>query len=163
MLDTNIVLNHQKRPSHVAGVDGGHQFYSRAEMVVVGLHCHWLIGIDNMGVEKLKKMEEYKNHTFLIAISIVMSGQYEDDLDNSDDVIYTGQRGNDLLGNKSQVADQVMERGNLALKNNIEQKVPVRVIRGLKCPSSYSGKVYTYDGLYHVGKFKLNIELPIYS
>ncbi|KAF6156723.1 hypothetical protein GIB67_010995 [Kingdonia uniflora] len=29
---------------------------------------------------------------------------------------YTGQGGNDLLGNKSQMADQKLERGNLALK-----------------------------------------------
>ncbi|RZC91601.1 hypothetical protein C5167_027665 [Papaver somniferum] len=148
----------EKRPSKrpdlkaitEASIDVGHQFYSRAEMVVVGLHSHWLNGIDYMGVGKFKKMAEYKNWTFPIAVSIVLSGQYEDDLDNSDDVIYTGQGGNDLLGNKSQIADQVMKRGNLALKNNIDHKVPVRVIRGLKCPSSYCGKVYTYDGLYNV-------------
>lgn len=129
MLDKNTVLNRQKQPGHLAGIDVGHQFYSRAEMVVVGLHSHWLNGIDYMGVGKFKKMAEYKNWTFPIAVSIVLSGQYEDDLDNSDDVIYTGQGGNDLLGNKSQIADQVMKRGNLTLKNNIDQKVPVRVIR----------------------------------
>ncbi|KAI3847899.1 hypothetical protein MKX03_026138 [Papaver bracteatum] len=150
MLDTKTVLNPQKRPGHLPGIDVGHQFYSRAEMVVVGLHSHWLNGIDYMGVGKFKKMAEYKNCTFPIAVSIVLSGQYEDDLDNSDDVIYTGQGGNDLLGNKSQIADQVMKRGNLALKNNIDQKIPVRVVRGQKCPSSYCGKVYTYDGLYNV-------------
>ena len=41
---------------------------------------------------------------------------YEDDLDNSENVIYTGQGGHDLLGNKHQIRDQKMERGNLALK-----------------------------------------------
>lgn len=41
---------------------------------------------------------------------------YEDDLDNSEDIIYTGQGGHDLLGNKRQIKDQKMERGNLALK-----------------------------------------------
>ncbi|XP_026432555.1 histone-lysine N-methyltransferase, H3 lysine-9 specific SUVH4-like [Papaver somniferum] len=149
MLDENTILYPDKRPGHLPGVDVGHQFYSRAEMCVVGLHNHWLNGIDFMGA-KFKKVAEFKNYTFPVAISIVLSGQYEDDLDNSDDVIYTGQGGNDLLGNKSQIADQVMKRGNLALKNNIGQNVPVRVIRGLKCPSSYCGKVYTYDGLYNV-------------
>ncbi|KAI3976169.1 hypothetical protein MKX01_022091 [Papaver californicum] len=152
MLDTNTILYPHKRPGHLPGVDVGHQFYSRAEMCVVGFHNHWLNGIDFMGI-KFNKMAEFKNYTFPIAISIVLSGQYEDDLDNSDDVIYTGQGGNDLLGNKSQIADQVMKRGNLALKNNIGQKVPVRVIRGLKCPSSYCGKVYTYDGLYNVVEY----------
>ncbi|KAI3982140.1 hypothetical protein MKX01_019046 [Papaver californicum] len=117
---------------HVTGVDVGHQFYSRAEMVVVGLHSHWLNGNDFMGA-KFKKMAEYKNYTFPIAVSIVL--------------------GNDLLGNKCQIADQEMKRGNLALKSNIEQNVPVRVIRGLKCPSSYCGKVYTYDGLYNVVRY----------
>ncbi|MCL7051067.1 hypothetical protein MKW94_025750, partial [Papaver nudicaule] len=152
MIETSTILYPEKRPGHLPGVDVGHQFYSRAEMVVVGFHNHWLNGIDFMGT-KFRKKAEFKHYTFPIAISIVLSGQYEDDLDNCDDVIYTGQGGNDLLGNKSQIADQVMKRGNLALKNNIEQKVPVRVIRGLKCPSSYCGKVYTYDGLYHVVEY----------
>lgn len=45
-----------------------------------------------------------------------MSGMYEDDVDNSADVVYTGQGGNDLLGNKRQIGDQVLARGNLGLK-----------------------------------------------
>lgn len=48
-----------------------------------------------------------------------MSGMYEDDLDNSEDVVYTGQGGNNLLGDKRQFQDQVMLRGNLALKVHI--------------------------------------------
>lgn len=51
-----------------------------------------------------------------LAVSIVLSGQYEDDQDNYEEVVYTGQGGNDLLGNKRQIKDQVMERGNLGLK-----------------------------------------------
>lgn len=46
----------------------------------------------------------------------MLSGQYEDDVDNSDEIVYTGQGGNDLLGNKRQIKDQVMHLGNLALK-----------------------------------------------
>lgn len=61
-------------------------------------------------------LQEYSGYTFPLAVAIVLSGQYEDDLDNSEDVVYTGQGGNNLLGNKRQVQDQVMERGNLALK-----------------------------------------------
>jgi euchromatic histone-lysine N-methyltransferase len=45
-----------------------------------------------------------------------MSGGYEDDVDNSEDVVYTGQGGNDLLSTRKQVKDQKMEKGNLALK-----------------------------------------------
>lgn len=51
-----------------------------------------------------------------IAVVIVMSGQYEDDLDNSEDVVYTGQGGNKLCGNRRQFRDQVLEKGNLGLK-----------------------------------------------
>lgn len=35
----------------------------------------------------------------------------------------------------------------------MEQKLPVRVVRGHKCQNSYVGKVYTYDGLYMVTMF----------
>lgn len=48
-----------------------------------------------------------------------MSGMYEDDLDNSEDIVYTGQGGHNLLGDKRQIKDQVMLRGNLALKVHI--------------------------------------------
>jgi hypothetical protein len=45
-----------------------------------------------------------------------MSGIYEDDLDKADEIIYTGQGGNDLLGNHRQIGSQQLQRGNLALK-----------------------------------------------
>ncbi|XP_073000412.1 histone-lysine N-methyltransferase, H3 lysine-9 specific SUVH4 isoform X1 [Typha latifolia] len=149
MLESKTVLYPVKRIGHLPGIDVGDQFFSRAEMVVLGMHSHWLNGIDYMGQE-FKKMEEYKNYTFPLAICIVLSGMYEDDLDNSEDIIYTGQGGHDLLGKKQQICDQKMERGNLALKNSKENYVPVRVIRGHVSPSSYCGRVYTYDGLYKV-------------
>ncbi|KAL5707685.1 [histone H3]-lysine(4) N-trimethyltransferase [Ranunculus cassubicifolius] len=151
MMETETILYQKKRFGELPGVDVGHQFYSRAEMVVVGLHSHWLNGIDFMG-QAYKKLEEFKRHDyeFPLATSIVLSGIYEDDLDNSEDVVYTGQGGNNLLGDKHQMSDQVMLRGNLALKNNMTHSVPVRVIRGHACAHSYTGKVYTYDGLYKV-------------
>lgn len=40
----------------------------------------------------------------------------------------------------------------------MEQSVPVRVVRGHKCQSSYVKKVYTYDGLYMVTTFKAKNE-----
>lgn len=60
--------------------------------------------------------EKYKRYTLPLAVSIVMSGQYEDDVDNKEEVIYTGQGGHDLLGDKKQIKHQVLLRGNLALK-----------------------------------------------
>ncbi|KAK9678085.1 hypothetical protein RND81_11G187000 [Saponaria officinalis] len=145
---TGRVLYPEKQFGAIPGVDVGHQFFSRAEMVAVGFHSHWLNGIDFMGQKYCKgKLSKY---AFPLAVAIVMSGQYEDDLDNSEDVIYTGQGGNNLLGDKKQVEDQKMLRGNLALKNNMLEGLPVRVIRGHCSKSSYVGKVYTYDGLYNV-------------
>ncbi|KAJ8773101.1 hypothetical protein K2173_028278 [Erythroxylum novogranatense] len=114
MMETNAVLYPEKRIGELPGVDVGHQFYSRAAMVAVGFHSHWLNGIDYMG--QAYKRGEYGNYTFPLAIAIVISGMYEDDLDNAEDVIYTGQGGHNLTGNKRQIQDQVLERGNLALK-----------------------------------------------
>ncbi|XP_021866538.1 histone-lysine N-methyltransferase, H3 lysine-9 specific SUVH4 isoform X2 [Spinacia oleracea] len=148
MMNTGKVLYPSKRFGAIPGVDVGHQFFSRAEMVAVGFHSHWLNGIDYMGTSY--STGEYSEYTFPLAVAIVLSGQYEDDLDNSEDVVYTGQGGNNLLGDKKQNKDQKMLRGNLALKNSMEQDLPVRVVRGHSSKSSYVGKVYTYDGLYKV-------------
>ncbi|XP_062230233.1 histone-lysine N-methyltransferase, H3 lysine-9 specific SUVH4-like isoform X2 [Phragmites australis] len=149
MQETNAVLYPEKRIGHLPGIDVGDQFYSRAEMVVLGIHSHWLNGIDYMGV-KYEGKEEYKNLTFPLATCIVMSGIYEDDLDKADEIIYTGQGGNDLLGNHRQIGSQQLKRGNLALKNSRDNGNPIRVIRGHVSKNSYTGKVYTYDGLYKV-------------
>ncbi|KAJ7971785.1 histone-lysine N-methyltransferase, H3 lysine-9 specific SUVH4 [Quillaja saponaria] len=147
MMGNKEILHPEKRIGSIPGIKVGHQFYSRAEMVAVGFHSHWLCGIDYMGQSYSKG---YSNYTFPLAVAIVLSGMYEDDLDNAEDVVYTGQGGHNLTGNKRQNRDQVMERGNLALKNCVEQSVPVRVVRGHESSSSYCGKVYTYDGLYKV-------------
>ncbi|XP_039114745.1 histone-lysine N-methyltransferase, H3 lysine-9 specific SUVH4 [Dioscorea cayenensis subsp. rotundata] len=152
MIEDQTVLNHQKRIGSIPGVDVGQQFFSRAEMVVLGLHGHWLNGIDYMG-QGYSKLEMYKHLTFPVAVCIVLSGMYEDDTDNADEVVYTGQGGHDLLGSKHQISDQKMARGNLALKNNADTGVPVRVVRGHESTNSYCGKVYTYDGLYQVIKW----------
>ncbi|KAJ4729557.1 histone-lysine N-methyltransferase, H3 lysine-9 specific SUVH4 [Melia azedarach] len=150
MMKNNEILFPQKRIGDVPGVNVGHQFYSRAEMVAVGFHSHWLNGIDYMGISY---QGEYKMYTFPLAVAIVLSGMYEDDLDNAEDVVYTGQGGHNLTGDKRQIRDQVLERGNLALKNCVDQSLPVRVIRGHDSSSSYTGKVYTYDGLYKVVQY----------
>lgn len=41
------------------GIQVGHQFYSRAEMVVVGFHSHWLNGIDYMGQSYAKVVLQF--------------------------------------------------------------------------------------------------------
>ncbi|GMN49368.1 hypothetical protein TIFTF001_018536 [Ficus carica] len=122
-------------------------------MVAVGIHGHWLGGICRIGETEGKKDFKDSGYIFPLAVAIVLSGQYEDDVDNSEEIVYTGQGGQDLLGNKRQIKDQVMKSGNLALKNNMNQLLPIRVIRGNKCPNSITGRVYTYDGLYKVVQY----------
>jgi hypothetical protein len=76
-----------------------------------GIHCEF-ISLIILGLLQA----EYRNFTLPLAVSIVLSGQYEDVVDKLEEVVYTGQGGNDLLGNKRQIKDQVMCHGNLALK-----------------------------------------------
>ena len=67
------------------------------------------------------KLQEYNNYTFPLAVAIVLSSMYEDDLDIVKDVVYTGQGGHNLIGDKSQIRDHVLERRNLALKVCIQK------------------------------------------
>lgn len=59
------------------------------------------------------------------------------------------------------VCDQVLKKGNLALYNNYERKLPVRVIRGHSVLGSNGPGLlgYTYDGLYRITGCKFNLGL----
>ncbi|XP_068643019.1 histone-lysine N-methyltransferase, H3 lysine-9 specific SUVH4-like [Aristolochia californica] len=153
MKQSNAIL-YPKGIGSLKGIDVGHRFFSRAEMVVVGLHDHWMNGIDFMGAS-YGKFFEYRHYRFPIAVSVVISGQYEDDLDNLEEVIYTGVGGNNFMRSDHQNLVQKLTGGNLALKNSMEQQIPVRVTRGhvSKSNLSYVGKLYTYDGLYRVVEY----------
>ncbi|XP_069677651.1 E3 ubiquitin-protein ligase UHRF1-like [Periplaneta americana] len=107
------------------------------------------------------------------AYSIVLSGGYEDDVDNGDEFLYTGSGGRDLSGNKrtaDQSCDQTLTRLNkaLALNCNAELNVkgaeaknwkggkPVRVVRNYKLSkdSKYAPDIGNrYDGIYKVVKY----------
>lgn len=154
MKENNEILFPEKRIGEIPGVHVGHQFHSRAEMVAVGFHNHWLNGIDFIGQSCSNvHSSSSSGYKFPVAISVVISGMYEDDVDQAEEVVYTGQGGNDLNGGKRQFQDQKLERGNLALQNCVKQGVPVRVTRGLRIgKGKNSPKVYIYDGLYMVTK-----------
>ncbi|GLJ26399.1 hypothetical protein SUGI_0508940 [Cryptomeria japonica] len=151
--DNNLYVNMGKQiVGVVPGLEVGDQFHYRIEFCIVGLHRQIQAGIDFL-----------KQKNVQVATSIVASGGYEDDLDSGHVLIYTGQGGNNYRGDKRQTEDQKLERGNLALKNNIGLKIPVRVIRGIK--KKHFGNegnkerrknkvsvLYTYDGLYDVEK-----------
>ncbi|KAE8077189.1 hypothetical protein FH972_015777 [Carpinus fangiana] len=122
----------------VPGVEVGDEFHYRIELNSVGLHRPSQAGIDFL-----------KHGGEILAISIVSSGGYGDDLDNSDSLTYTGQGGN-VMNTDKEPEDQKLERGNLALKNSMHKRNPVRVIRGSE---SSNGKIYIYYGLYLVEKY----------
>lgn len=94
------------------------------------------------------------------AQSVVLSGGYEDDLDEGDWFLYTGSGGRDLSGNKRtskvQSFDQTFDNMNLALRLSCEKGLPVRVVRSHKEKrSSYAPGIETpvrYDGIYRIAK-----------
>lgn len=112
----------------------GQIFSSRKELSKSGLHAPTMAGIwgrENEG-----------------ACSIVMSGGYEDDIDNMDCISYTGHGGQDSPGGK-QVRDQQFVRGNKALQISFENNLPLRVTRVHQLPNGPEVG-YRYDGLYYI-------------
>ncbi|GMJ06084.1 hypothetical protein HRI_004277600 [Hibiscus trionum] len=129
----------------VPGVEVGDEFQYFVELNIVGLHRPSQAGIDYV-----------KQGERTVATSIIASGSYEDDLDNSDVLWYMGQGGNVMQKGKDP-EDQKLERGNLALATSKVVKNPVRVIHGETRSSGLSEgrcKAYVYDGLYWVEEFK---------
>lgn len=137
----------------VPGVEVGDEFQYRIELNIIGLHRPTQGGIDYL-----------KQNGEILATSIVASGGYDDNLDSSDVLTYTGQGG--LKAGSKEAEDQKLERGNLALMNSIHAKNPVRVIRGetldtrkakgsdtRKAKGSDYARKYVYDGLYMVERY----------
>lgn len=123
----------------IAEVSVGATFRDRRELASAGIHRPFQAGISGVASTG--------------AESIVLSGGYEDDLDLGDEIVYTGQGGNDL-NTRGQVADQELTRGNAALKTSCELGLPVRVVRGSGADSPYAPRAgYRYDGLYRVESY----------
>eukprot|EP00092_Neocalanus_flemingeri_P024497 GFUD01026565.1.p1 GENE.GFUD01026565.1~~GFUD01026565.1.p1 ORF type:complete len:605 (+),score=218.89 GFUD01026565.1:105-1919(+) len=106
--------------------------------------------------------------------SLVLSGGYEDDVDDGEEFTYTGSGGRDLSGNKrtaEQSSDQELTRTNAAIARNCDCKFddekggeakdfskgrPIRVVRGYKGAkhSKFAPEVgCRYDGIYKVVKY----------
>jgi putative restriction endonuclease len=121
---------------HIPGYPVGSWLESRAALAEAGLHRPPVAEISGTESEG--------------ADSIVLSGGYEDDEDLGDEIVYTGHGGRDQDTGK-QVANQKLNRGNLALAKSKLQGLPVRVIRGSTHKSYYTPSTgYRYDGLYRV-------------
>lgn len=119
------------------GVIEGQYFENRMALVKAGLHRSTQRGIDGN-----------KNDG---TAAIILSGGYEDDKDYEDEIIYTGEGGNDRE-TKRQIANQSWESpGNKGLLISKEKNLPVRVIRGYTHKSPFSPKEgYQFAGLFKV-------------
>merc|ERR1719431_5218 len=88
--------------------------------------------------------------------SLVLSGGYEDDVDNGDEFYYTGAGGRDLSGNKrtaEQSFDQELTKSNGALAVCCDCKFDDKNGGGAK-HSKYAPEVGNrYDGIYKVVKY----------
>lgn len=121
---------------HVPGYPEGSLFENRAELSESRVHVPIQAGIAGSQSEG--------------AESIVLSGGYEDDVDEGDTIVYTGHGGRDLSTGQ-QIRDQPFSRGNRALALSKQNGLPVRVIRGSGHDSPYSPRYgYSYDGLHAV-------------
>ncbi|CAN6567005.1 unnamed protein product [Malus baccata var. baccata] len=144
LMSKKVRTNMRRRIGVVPGVEIGDIFFFRMEMCAVGLHAPSMAGIDYMA----GKGDGEKDP---VALSIVSSGGYDDEAEDSDVLIYSGQGGNSNNKDKDrEVADQKLERGNLALQRNLHHGNEVRVIRGMKEDVNSITKIYVYDGLYKV-------------
>ncbi|KAL1178195.1 hypothetical protein V6Z11_A03G081400 [Gossypium hirsutum] len=145
-------IKRNKQFGSISGVEIGDYFCWRAELNIIGLHCRNVHGIDFM------KMDG-KN----LAISVVDSGRYDNVFESNneefpDTLVYLGEGSNPKVQSKKSIEDQKLRGGNLALKNSVEAKNPVRVIRKIFFKR---GKVekrkYIYDGLYFVDSYRQEI------
>ncbi|KAL1132206.1 hypothetical protein AAG570_010163 [Ranatra chinensis] len=150
-------------PNHfgpIPGIEVGTQWKFRVQVSEAGVHRPHVAGIHGRESDG--------------AYSIVLSGGYEDDIDNGDEFMYTGSGGRDLSGNKrtaEQSSDQTLTRMNKALAINCNATLnskdgaeasnwcggkPVRVVRNFKLAkhSKYAPKDGNrYDGIYKVVKY----------
>ena len=116
----------------------GQIFSDRTELSKAGIHGPTMAGI--WGREKEG------------ASSIVLSGGYEDDIDELDYILYTGHGGQDPNTNR-QIKNQEFTRGNKALVISHLYNLPIRVTRGHQVPFGPE-EGYRYDGLYSVIKYE---------
>ncbi|KAI8144779.1 PUA-like domain-containing protein [Fennellomyces sp. T-0311] len=157
MNQTSIWKKHIIGP--IPTVPTGFRTENKKQLASVGVHRAIQAGID--GSVDLQKV-----------FSIVMSGEYGEDEDRGDEVVYTGSGGRDASG--QQTFDQTLDRRNMLLAKccaadvnsidgadageNWRQGVPIRVIRGAGvarhddasyCPA----EGYRYDGVYKVQQY----------
>ncbi|ONK59177.1 uncharacterized protein A4U43_C08F3770 [Asparagus officinalis] len=116
----------------VQGVEIGDKFECRIELFLVGMHCH------QANIDYVMKDER----PVAISIVIFLTGKFSNFVRSSGDILL-------CRGSGKENKDQKMEDGNLALKNSISEKMPIRVILGFHDKK----KTYVYGGLYSAEKY----------
>lgn len=124
------------------GVHVGQLFIDRADLRAAGVHPPPRNGIHGTAAEG--------------ADSIVLAGGYEDDDDQGDFIIYTGEGGNDPT-TKQQYKDQSVDSpGNAGLITSQLLGLPVRVSRSYKAKTPFAPSAgIRYAGLYLVTEHKV--------
>ncbi|MFL0023747.1 YDG/SRA domain-containing protein [Streptomyces sp. NBUL23] len=126
---------------HVNDVPPGTLYESRGEVKAAKLHKE-----NEAGISWGRDGEGER-----AADAIVLNKGYEDDVDNWQEVIYTGAGGKTRNSTK-QTSDQTWDnKGNASLRRSRVKGNFVRVIRGSAGERAYSPVIgYRYDGLYKV-------------
>ncbi|MCX4543394.1 YDG/SRA domain-containing protein [Streptomyces sp. NBC_01565] len=129
-----------------AGVTEGQWFKSHDELYAAGVHRFRGRGIS--GVERTG------------ADSIVLSGGYEDDRDEGDLIVYTGEGGRNRDSGQMEEDQSISYKGNAALVVSQAMGHPVRVIEGLGITNGKrrrATKGYRYRGLYRISDHWLTV------
>ncbi|KDQ33954.1 hypothetical protein PLEOSDRAFT_164097 [Pleurotus ostreatus PC15] len=130
----------------IPGIKPGAMFRNRQELSDAGVHLPTIHGIHNAGEENV--------------YSVVLYGGYEDNVDEGEEITYTGQgkgaeKGKAVHG-QPQAGDQEWKGPNAALKHYaVTTHLPIKIVRGDKSNSVYAPRPggtykYRYDGLYVV-------------
>jgi putative restriction endonuclease len=124
------------------GVHVGQIFVDRADLRAAGVHPPLMNGIHGTAVEG--------------ADSIVLAGGYEEDDDQGDFIIYTGEGGNDSTTKKQYKDQSVDSPGNAGLITSQLLGLPVRVSRSHKAKTPFAPPAgIRYAGLYLVTDHKV--------
>ncbi|PJJ54996.1 YDG/SRA domain-containing protein [Hymenobacter chitinivorans] len=118
---------------HVGTYRPGDTFASRLVLSAAGVHRPLRAGVSGTPAEGVD--------------SIVLAGQYEDDVFGEDQILYAGHGGRDPKTGH-QTADQELTARNRAFHTSLATRRPVRVLQ--KVPAGDETLVYRYEGLYQV-------------
>ncbi|XP_057451925.1 histone-lysine N-methyltransferase, H3 lysine-9 specific SUVH5-like [Lotus japonicus] len=147
MKDEEKCENTPKQVGPIEGIQVGDKFNYRAEILVIGLHRQ-----PNRGIDYVQDIN--RNNSFL-ATSIVVTNRRANMFHNGS-LVYIGEGGNPGVRTNGSSHDQKLERGNLALRNSMDARSPVRVILKVSRSSdneSATQFLFVYDGLYFVNGF----------